>query len=256
MNAVISQSTVLAILLGSTRTGAWLMLCPPFNTGGIPTVVKALLSVAITLPMTPRLAAAVPVNPSTGVLMAAVVEQVMIGAALGFLTAMLFAAVQAAGSLIDLFGGFSVAFAFDPFSHAGNAVFGRFYNVTATALLFGTDAHQLVLRGFTQSFKAVPLTGTLSLNGINHLLSAGLSQMFFAALQIAAPLIAVLFLTDIALGLMSKVAPSLNAFGLGFPAKILLTLTIAGSGLALLPASVASLSEKAVAAVLKLLGGS
>jgi flagellar biosynthetic protein FliR len=255
MNATVAQSTVLAILLGSVRTGAWLAICPPFNSGGIPTVVKALLSVAITLPMTPLLVQGVPDNPSIGALVAAIMEQTMIGAALGFLTAVLFAAVQAAGSLIDTFGGFSVAFAFDPFSKAGNAVFGRFYNVTATALLFGTDAHQLVLRGFTQSFKAVPLSGVLSLNGVSSLLSSGLSQMFFASLQIAAPLIAVLFLTDIALGLLSRVAPSLNAFGLGFPAKILLTLTIAGSGLALLPGSVASLTAKAVNAVLKLIGG-
>lgn len=255
MTATVAQSTVLAILLASVRTGAWLAICPPFNSGGIPKVVKALLSVAIALPMTPMLVAGVPQNPSIGALLAAIMEQVVIGSALGFVTALLFAAVQAAGSLIDTFGGFSVAFAFDPFSNAGNAVFGRFYNVTATALLFGTDAHQLVLRGFTQSFKAVPLNGTLSLNGVSSLLSSGLSQMFFAALQIAAPLIAVLFLTDIALGLLSRVSPSLNAFGLGFPAKILLTLSIAGSGLALLPGSVDSLTAKAVTAVLKLIGG-
>jgi flagellar biosynthetic protein FliR len=255
MTSTIAQSTVLAILLGSVRTGAWLMLCPPFNAHGIPTVVKALLSVAITLPMTSRLTDGVPVNPSIGVLLAALIEQVAIGAALGFITSLLLAAFQAAGSLIDLFGGFSIAFAFDPFSNAGNAVFGRFYNVTATALLFATDAHQLVLRGFTRSFTAIPLNATMSLAGLDRLLTAGVGQMFFAALQIAAPLIAVLFCTDVALGLLSRVAPSLNALGLSFPAKILLTLTVAGSGLALLPGSVRSLTESAVSAVLGLLGG-
>lgn len=254
MTATVSQETVLAILLGSVRVAAWFALCPPFSTRGIPATVKALLSVAIALPVAPTLSAGLPADLSTPMLIASIAEQAVIGSALGFLTAMLFAAVQAAGNLIDLFGGFSVAFSFDPFSASGNSVFGRFYNVTATALLFGTDAHQLVLRGFTQSFKAVPLAGTLSMEGLNDLLTTGLAQMFIAALQIAGPLIAVLFCADIALGLLSRAAPALNVFNLGFPAKILLTLTIAGSALVLLPGAIDSLTDKAVSAVLKLLG--
>ena len=59
--------------------------------------------------------------------------------------------------------------------------------------------------------------------------------MFLAALQIAGPLIAVLFLTDVAFGLLNRVAPALNAFSLGFPAKIMLTLTLAGTAIAVLP---------------------
>lgn len=255
MNVQVATGTLLAVLLGSVRAAAWLSLSPPFNTRGIPAPVKALLSVAIAVPVTPRLAPHVPTSLTTPALLANLVEQATIGASLGFLTALLFAAVQAAGNLIDLFGGFSVAFAFDPFSYTGNAVFGRFYNVTATALLFATDAHMLVLRGFARSYDVLPLDQALSMASLGRLLTEGIGQMFLAALQIAGPLIAVLFATDIALGLLSRAAPALNAFGLGFPAKILLTLSVAGSALMLLPGALDSLTDKAVHAMLKLIGG-
>jgi flagellar biosynthetic protein FliR len=255
VNLTIETNTLLAVLLGAARTGAWLMLTPPFSARGVPTPVKALLSIAIVLPLAPRLATQVPTPLSTPVLIALLVEQVAIGGALGFLTALLFAAIQSAGNLIDVTGGFSLAFAVDPFGFQGNAVFGRFYNIMATALLFATDAHQLVLRGFTQSYKAVPLDGALSWETFTRMLTVGVSEMFVSALQIAGPLVAVLFCTDIALGLLSRAAPALNAFNLGFPAKILMTLVIMGSAMMLVAPAIASLTSKAVHAVLTVLAG-
>jgi flagellar biosynthesis protein FliR len=250
----LQTSTLVALLLGSIRAAAWLVVCPPFNTRTIPGQVKALLSVAIALPVTPGLAGALPVLAVPPLLVSAL-EQVLIGAALGFVTALLFAAVQAAGDLVDLFGGFSIAFAFDPLMMTGNSVFGRFYNLLATTLLFATDGHQLVLRGFTRSYQAIPLDQTLSMSTLDRLLTTGLSQLFVAAVQIAGPLIAVLFCADIGLGLLSRAAPALNAFSLGFPAKIMLTLSLAGLGLLVLPQSVARLVEQAVRAVVGLSGG-
>jgi flagellar biosynthetic protein FliR len=205
--------------------------------------------------MLPRLTGQVAATVSTPMLVANIVQQVVVGAALGFLTALLFAAVQAAGSLIDMFGGFSVAFAFDPLSQSGNSVFGRFYGLTAATLLFASDGHQLVLRGFTQSYKAIPLDSGISLDAMRHLVTVGIGQMFLAAVQIAGPIIAVLFIADVGLGLLARAAPALNAFALGFPAKILLTMSLAGTALMALPQSVSTLTERAVGMVVKLLGG-
>jgi flagellar biosynthetic protein FliR len=247
-------SALVALLLASVRAAAWLVTSPPFNTRVIPGTVKALLSVGIALPVMPGLVSGLPALAVLPLLLS-VLEQVLIGTALGFVTAMLFAAVQAAGDLIDLFGGFSVAFAFDPLAMTGNSVFGRFYNLLATTLLFVTDGHQLVLRGFTQSYRALPLDQTLSLRALDSLLATGLSQLFLSALQIAGPLIAVLFCADLGLGLLNRAAPALNAFSLGFPAKILLTLSLAGLGLLVLPQSVSRLVEQAVHAVVGLAGG-
>jgi flagellar biosynthetic protein FliR len=248
---------LVALMLAAVRAAAWLVIAPPFAGKMMPATVKALLSVALALPLVPQLVAHVP-DPSSPQLIMSLFEQVIIGMALGFLTSMLFAAVQAAGSLVDLFGGFSVALAFDPFGASGNggaAVFGRFYNVVATTLLFVTNGHMMVLRGFAQSYHTLPLNGTMSLHTLQGLLTTGLAQMFVAALQIAGPLAAVLFCADIGLGLLNRVAPALNAFTLGFPVKILLVLTAAGMGLALLPRAVTGLVDQIVKAVVTAAGG-
>jgi flagellar biosynthetic protein FliR len=254
MNADIPIAELIAIMLGAVRAGAWLMICPPFNSRMIPPQVKALLSVAIALPMAPYLRASLP-SIETADLIASAALQVFVGASLGFITALFFAAIQAAGDLIDVFGGFTLAMAFDPLSLSQSSIFGRFYNLTAVTLLFASDGHQLILRGFMQSYETLPLDATFSMETFANLLIAGIGEMFLAALQIAGPLIAVLFLTDVAFGLLNRVAPALNAFQLGFPAKIALVLVLSGTAMAMLPRALDGLVDKAVSAVVQLTGG-
>ncbi|MGI5169920.1 flagellar biosynthetic protein FliR [Spirillospora sp. CA-253888] len=246
----LSAATLLALLLGSIRAAAWLVVCPPFSSKAIPAPVKALLSVAIALPLTPTLAGQVPALTAGAVLTAAV-EQVAAGVALGFVTSLVFAAIQAAGDLLDLLGGFSLAAAFDPLSQSTNSVFGRFYHLLATTLLLVSGGYQLVIRGFTSSYRLLPLQGTLSLETLAELLTGGIAHMFVAALQIAGPIIAVLFCADVALGLLSRAAPALNVFALGFPVKIMLTLVLAGTAVAVLPGVLDGTVDHAVRLVLK-----
>jgi flagellar biosynthetic protein FliR len=254
MNLELAEGTLVALLLASVRAAAWLMAVPPFNSRLIPGTVKALVSVAIALPIAPGLADQAPSTANAGQFAIATAEQVVIGGGLGFLTGLFFAAVQSAGNMIDLFGGFSVAFAFDPFSNTGTAVFGRFYNILATALLFATDGYAMILRGFTNSYRVLPISGAFSFETMARLLTDGIGQMFLAALQIAGPLIAVLFCTDVALGLLTRVAPGLNVFSLAFPVKILLTLGVAGTAVVLLPQAFNNLIDRAVRAMLELTG--
>ncbi|GAA0950371.1 flagellar biosynthetic protein FliR [Virgisporangium aurantiacum] len=255
MNLGVAEDTLIAVLLASVRALAWLIAVPPFNSRLVPARVKAIVSVAIALPLAPMLVDSAPPTSDTGRFLGAILEQVVVGASLGFVTALFFAAVQAAGSMIDLFGGFSVAFAFDPFANSGTAVFGRFYNILATALLFATDGYAMIVRGFATSYRTLPIGGVFSWEGLARLLTTGVDQMFLAALQIAGPLVAVLFCTDVALGLLTRVAPGLNVFSLAFPLKIALTLTVAGTALVLLPHAFTGLIDRAVRAVLDLIGG-
>ena len=254
MTVTLQTSTLVALLLAGIRATAWLVICPPFSSRIIPGQIKALLGVAIALPVVPGLTSSVPDLTVVGLLTSGV-EQVVIGTALGFLTALVFAAFQSAGDLIDLFGGFSIAFAFDPLSSTGNSVFGRFYNLLATTLLFATDAHEVMLRGFARSYQTLPLNESLSLSNLDALLTNGLDQMFLSAVELAGPLVAVLFLADLGLGLLSRVAPALNVFSLGFPAKILLTLSLAGLAIMLLPQSVTTMVNQTVLAVMRAAGG-
>jgi flagellar biosynthetic protein FliR len=255
VNLGVAEDILVAVLLASVRALAWMMAVPPFNSRMIPARVKTLVSVAIAVAVHPALVEGAPSTSDTGAFMTAIAEQVVVGVSLGFVTALFFAAMQAAGSMIDLFGSFSVASAYDPFSGAANAVFGRFYNILATALLFATDGFAMIVRGFATSYRALPVGEVFSFEALARLLTTGIDQMFVAALQIAGPLVAVLFCTDVALGLLTRVSPGLNVFSIAFPVKIGLTLLIASTALVLLPQAFNGLIDRAVRAVLDLLGG-
>lgn len=254
MNWNVPTAEMLAVMLGSIRAGAWMLISPPFNSRMIPTQVKALLSVGLALPMAPYLRPGLP-SIETSDIIAAALLQFFIGASLGFITLLMFAAVQAAGDLLDVFGGFTLAQAYDPLSMAQSSIFGRFYNLVAVTLLFASDGHELILRGFLQTYRTLPLNASFSMGTLDNLLIKGVADMFVSALQIAGPLIAVLFLTDVAFGLLNRVAPALNAFQLGFPAKIFIVLTVGAVTIAMLPPAVATLVKKAVSAVIQLSGG-
>jgi flagellar biosynthetic protein FliR len=254
MNFDLPISELVAVMLGSARAGAWLMLCPPFNSRLIPVQVKVLLSIGLALPMAPYLTASVP-SIQTSAIIASSVLQVFVGAVLGFITYLFFAAVQAAGDLLDVFGGFTLAAAYDPLSQNQSSVFGRFYNLVAATILFAGEGHLLIMRGFLQSYRTLPLDASFSLETLSRLLTSGIGEMVVAAVQIAGPLIAVLFLTDVAFGLLNRVAPALNAFQLGFPAKIFLLLMLAGTAITVLPRALDTLVDTAVTAVVRLSGG-
>lgn len=245
---------LLTLLLATLRASAWIVFCPPFQSRAIPGTVRALLALSLALLVTPDLLEQTPPLTVPDFLVSAV-EQIVVGVALGFITALFFAAIQVAGDLIDLFGGYSLAFSFDPLTINSSSVFGRFYSLIATTLLFASDGHQLVVRGFLQSYETLPLDGTLSMATVGRLLTDGIGEMFLIGVQIAGPLIAVLFLTDIALGLLNRVAPALQAFVLGFPAKIFLTLALAGTAIAVLPYALDKLVSIAVRAVVGVAGG-
>jgi flagellar biosynthetic protein FliR len=230
-------------LLASVRFAAFLVLAPPFSHRGVPAPVKVALALGLALAVAPNLDA----QPASSIatFLGALVLQAVVGAALGALVAVVFAAVQSAGSLIDLFGGFQLATAFDPMMLTSNAPFGRLYQMAAVTLLFVTDAYQVVLAGLVRSFRAVPLGVVPSTASLAETMAGAVSQMFLAALQVAGPLVVVLFLADVGLGLLTRVAPALNAFALGFPLKILLTLVLGGLAFVALPGVIDALANDA-----------
>jgi len=246
-----SLAAVQLVMLAGVRIVAFLVIAPPFSHGAIPGSIKAALSLGVALAVAPHLP---PGNLgrdlSTGGFVADLVLQAVIGLALGFLVALAFSAVQAAGNLIDLFGGFQMAQAFDPMSQTNGAQFSRLYQLLAIVLLFASNGYQLVLGGLVRTFDALPIGAALDLGTYSTLATSGLTQMFVAALQIAGPLIVVLFLADVGLGLLTRVAPALNAFALGFPLKILLTLSFGSLALLALPRIVAGLADTSVSTLL------
>lgn len=253
MTITVDGASVIALLLASMRIGAWLAIVPPFASGGLPVMGKVVLSVGLSLAIAPTLADG-KVPETTPELLLAAFAQVAVGAAMGFVTLLLFSAVSGAGALLDVFGGFALAAAYDPLSMNSNAVFGRFHQMIAVVLMMVSGGYLLVIGGLLASFRFVGLTGLPSIHHWPDVFTTAFSLMFTTAVQLALPLIAVLFVADLALALMTKVAPQLNAMNVMFPAKVGLTLLLVGLCFPMLPNATGHLVTLANQAMAALVG--
>lgn len=244
MHLTLDSATLVALLLASSRILAWSMVAPPLATAGLPMTVKTVLSVGLGLAVLPIVKGHAPPLDAAAV-GGAVAIQVVVGAGLGFVTRLLFAAVESAGSLVDVFGGFSLSAAYDPLTTTTTSIFGKFYGLLCTTLIFVTNVHLIIFQGFLRTFAAVPLDAGISLDRLGRAITTSTTEMFVAALQIAGPLIVVLFIADVALGVLNRIAPQLNAFSMSFPLKIGLTLLLVGFAFMLMPATIAHLADRA-----------
>ena len=244
MNIPIDFTWLEAMALACVRITAFLVLAPPFSHATIPMRIRAMLGAGLALAVSPVVTVGYE-RLDTGGFLLALVGQAFTGALLGFLVMVLFSAIQGAGHLVDTFGGFQLAQAFDPGMAINGAQFTRLFQMTALLLLFASDGYQLVLGGLFRSFDAIPVSGVIDLSSPAEALIGATGQMMLSAVQIAGPLLIVLFLADVGLGLVTRVAPALNAFAMGFPVKIGLTLVLVGFVYAALPSVVAAIAEDA-----------
>ena len=254
MGLQVPAVTLVALLLGTARAAGFVMLAPPFNSRSIPAPVKGALAMALSLLLSARIAPSLP-EITGGFLVVAAITEVVIGAALGFIVQVLFTAVQMAGDLIDLTGGFSLQPAYDPLAMTNNSSVGRLHYLLATTLLFTSGGHLLIIKGFATSYEGMPIGGGVPTDQLGSVMIKAFALMFLAAVQIAGPMVAVLLLADVALALLSKAAPALNIFSFGFPFKIMLTLMMLGLTFPLLPPALDALMDQAVRAMVSLRSG-
>lgn len=237
----VSTVWLTAFCLGLVRAGGFIVVCPPFSAPGIPQRVKVALSVAFALASTGSQPEAV-LN-STGEWIGQLVFQAAMGVLLGFGVLAMFSAIGIAGELADLSVGFGAAQALDPTTGASAGALSRFYTMIATALLFASGSHLLLVRGFVRAGSGM---SSMSLEHLGRSLIMLTATMLVAALEIALPLMAALLAAEVGLGLLGKASPQLNVFQLGFAAKIVLAFMLLGTCIALLPEQVAALIDTAL----------
>jgi flagellar biosynthetic protein FliR len=128
-----------------------------------------------------------------------------------------FAAVEAAGEIIGLQMGLGFASFFDPQSAGQTLVLARFFNLLAVLVFLAVNAHLLVIGILVESFQSLPISHQpLSAAGFYNVAAYG-STVFAVGLQLALPLIAILLMTNLSLGILTRSAPQLNIFAIGFP---------------------------------------
>ena len=254
MDLTVPAVTLAALLLGTARAAGFVLLAPPFNSGPSRRRSRARWRWRCPCCCRRRSRRRCP-SRRPGFLVVAAVTEAIIGAALGFVVQVLFTAVQMAGDLIDVTGGFSLQPAYDPLSMTQNASIGRLHYLLAVTLLFTSGGHLLLVKGFATSYQGLPVGGEVPVDQLGAVLIQAVSMMFLAALQIAGPMVAVLLLADVALALLSRAAPALNIFSFGFPVKIMLTLLMLGLTFPLLPPALDALLEHGVQAMTSLRSG-
>jgi flagellar biosynthetic protein FliR len=240
---------VTGFVLALVRCAAWLFIAPPFNTRLVPISVKAGLAAALALAAAPHAAASGELSMETGPFVAALLTQALVGFSMGMIMLILFQAVQAAGALVDTFAGYSLAAVYDPAADTTNSVFGRMYSLLAVTLLFVSGGHHLLVRGFFASFEVVPAGGS-DPGLITRTLTTGADDFLLAALEIAGPVIACLFIAELAMGLVARAAPSLNVFALAFPVRVVVALIVVALAIPLVAPAVENLLHDSLRPVL------
>lgn len=244
MNFYINAHLLVGFFLAMIRASAWLFITPPFSSNLIPSTVKAGLAIALGLAAAPRIAPHI-INTGFVYLIGAITTQVITGISIGFIIMVLLSAIQSSGAIINLFGGLAVPPQLDPLSGQQTPLLGQFYELIALVLLFAMNADLLLVKGFFTSFDAIGLN-LASMGPLSAILTHDLATLFVSALEIGAPLLAVLFLAQVVLGLLTLAAPQLNAFSMGFPLQILLTLILLGLGIHVIPQALAELVSRSL----------
>lgn len=163
-----------------------------------------------------------------------IVMQFTVGLAIGYMSFIIMASVQFGAECLDVQMGLSVAASFDPASHGAVNMIRRwaFYLAMILYLLF--NFHYKALEAMRFSYDVIPLDGINISQRLIYDLMLKTGYIFSIGLQIASPVVAALFITQVALGLLARVAPQMNVFMLSFPLNILIGLTLLGSMLLLL----------------------
>lgn len=211
--------------LSTIRIMAMLLSSPIFSVRQIPSVVKVGLSLIISVIISPSLAAANSPLPHTltELIISAGLE-VLIGVSIGYVATLIFNSIRVSAQLMDFTIGFSMSQYYDP-STAGNSTpLERFFNWFAIMIFLTFNFHHVILSAIIKSFQVIPINITsINFNYFSAILSF-FSKSFLIAMQLAAPVVIVIFITDFTLGLISRTVPQLNIFMLSLPVKVLVGL--------------------------------
>jgi flagellar biosynthesis protein FliR len=240
-------------ILVLARVTPLFLIAPPFSSPMIPPRVRGIIAVGISIGLTPIVMHGQHISGDVLELAGFVLSGALVGLAFAFSLAILFASIEAAGAFADLGAGFSYGNEIDPFSGNPSGPFSSLYSMMGIAVFFAIGGEAWVLTGLDRSFDLVPLTQMPQLStlvgGVVHIFST----VFAGALEIAAPVVIALLITDVAFGVVSRVVPQLNVFAVGFPVKVAVALLIVGVSIPFVGGWIADQVSTTVGAALSVL---
>jgi flagellar biosynthesis protein FliR len=229
--------TRLGLLL--VRPGLLVAAAPPFGALYTPTPVKIGLSVVLGLALAP----AVPLPGEVGLAALTVIlaREAAIGLALAMSVRALMAGAEVAGQLAGFQLGFAYAATVDPQTGARNGVVAALYTSLVLLTFLGINGHHALLRALAESYRALPVgLGRVDASMATSVASL-LGLVFVFGTQVAAPIVIVLLVVEVAIGLISRAAPAMNLMVLGFPIRLLAGLVALAAAIGVVPSVVSRL---------------
>jgi flagellar biosynthesis protein FliR len=218
--AMVGGGKVTGFFLVLARVSPLFVLAPLFSSKMLPAKVRGIAALALTLGLTPIATHGQHIPTEPLMVAAMIAKELLVGAAFAFAFTCVFAAIQAAGAFTDTVSGFSFAAIVDPTSGNQGGVVTQVYSLVGLAIFLAIGGDAWMLRGLGRTFDLVPLTRSPRIESLVAGALQSFTTIFLSAVELAAPALLALAITDVALGMVARVVPQLNVFAVGFPLKI------------------------------------
>jgi flagellar biosynthetic protein FliR len=236
---------IVAFAYPLTRILAFIATSPLWGSAGIPRRTRLILGLCIAMAIAPALPPMPAVAPGSLAGLWIMAQQMLIGIGMGFAARIVFAAVDVAGEFISAQMGLGFATAYDPMSSSQTPVIGEFLGLISFLLFLSLNGHLMYVATLAIPVSAIPLQATSWLN----LVELG-SKMFSVGVLLALPVVVALMITNIALAVLTRAAPQLNIFALGFPITMLVGFIALAISMNYLATPLQALYEYALSAIL------
>jgi flagellar biosynthetic protein FliR len=213
------------------RIGSCLMVAPVFSSEPVPARVRILIAGAITAVVGPLVPPPVGIVPFSVAGVVVTLQQVLIGAAMGFALQLVFEAANLSGELLANSMGLSFAYNVDPMRGNNTPTLGQFYTVLVVLTFLALDGHLALIETLARSMQSLPVGMTGLGNDTVWTLIGWGAELFSGALSIALPGVTALLIVNLGFGVVSRAAPSFNLFAIGFPVSLFCGLVILLVGL-------------------------
>jgi flagellar biosynthesis protein FliR len=227
----VSEQQLAGFILVLARVSPLFLLAPIFSSRMLPARARGVCAVAISFGLAPLALHGQHVSLDGMNLAGLVGKELLVGLSYSFALAAVFAAISVAGSLLDTAMGFSFGSLIDPITGTQSPILTQLYAMVGVLVFIAIDGDHWMIEGLARSYQLVPISKFpsigLMVGGADH----AFVSIFGSAIELAAPVLLAVLLTDCAMGLVARVMPQLNVFAVGFPAKIAVGLTIMGISL-------------------------
>lgn len=241
MNAIVEGFPIFLLIF--CRITSFFVVAPVFSSRGVPNTFKIGLGFFISFIVFLSYGMSQTIVPDAEYVLV-LLREILIGLMMGFVAYLFFSVVQTAGSLMDMQIGLAMANVVDPHTGVSAPLLGNFKYMLMLVVFLMMNGHHYVLTGLMNSYQWMPLDNELFSRMVSGSLTDYLTRVFgntfLLALQVSAPLVVAMFLTDLGLGFLTKTAPQFNVFVIGIPLKLILGFFL----LVLLMPSLAFLFEK------------